>query len=155
MVRDKVSKKAYMTSLYIGYFLPTAMIGLFILGKWPDMFPLPGSAGATDRLITLLGIFLTIIFVLYHDNYRLMPGELRKSSTWFCSKQNCLLFAALTVAVEGVLLTLILSVLSVSGVEKGENQVQFEVDVVLTALILELIAILILLFLVGEPDRPR
>jgi 4-hydroxybenzoate polyprenyltransferase len=152
-IQDKTSEKAYYAALSMGYVLPIAMILLFLLGKVPAIQLLLPSTTAhqTDRLITLLGIFLTIIFVLYHDRYRTMPLELRLSPNWFLSKQSCLLFAALTVAVEAVLLTMIFSILSVGqGGEAALGQIQFRVDLILVALIVELIFILVLLFVVRD-----
>jgi 4-hydroxybenzoate polyprenyltransferase len=149
---DKASAKAYWSALGIGYLLPVGIIYLFVLAKLdPPQFQVPLSKDhQTDRLVALLGVFLTIIFVLYHDSYRIMPRRLKLSSEWFRERPSCLLFAALTVAVEAVMLAVALSILSYAqqvGYAVKVEEIQFQVDVILIALIVELIAILLLLLL--------
>ena len=74
-IGDKNVCESVLRGAWHGVRLPIALIALFLFGKLPVLYlPLPPfGAHQTDRLITLLGIFLTIIFVLYHDRYRTMP----------------------------------------------------------------------------------
>jgi 4-hydroxybenzoate polyprenyltransferase len=156
LIPNKTSALAYYVALVMGYVLPISMIVLFLVGNVPIVkLPLPATtAHQTDRLVTLLGIFLTIIFVLYHDRYRKMPDELRASFDWFLSKQGCLLFAALTVAVQAAFLTMIFAVLSVSeGSEEKLGQIQVQVDWILIALIVELVFILVFLFIAKDEGK--
>jgi 4-hydroxybenzoate polyprenyltransferase len=162
IVHDKYSRFAYFGSLFMGLILPISIIALFTLAKSTGLnsdshFPVSSATDPTDRFITLLGIFLMIIFLLYHQDYISMTTKLKNDPyEWFMSRRSCLLFAALTVAVEAVLLTFIFSIVGTERISEDAaisgNAVLFQVDFVLAFLIVELIAILIMLFLEPDPN---
>jgi 4-hydroxybenzoate polyprenyltransferase len=141
---QKDSRRAYVRALIIGYGLPIAVIFLMLLGKSPWLQLTPPNTGVqTDRLVTLLGVFLTIIFVLYPREFRQMPQDLSKR-TAFLTARSCLLFATFAIAVQAVLVTFMVSVLS--AMTADIRALQFQVDLVLLILILELLVVLLLLF---------
>jgi 4-hydroxybenzoate polyprenyltransferase len=158
MTREKNSKYAYNRARLMGYLLPISIIILMAAGKTSFLDSL-GSLSAndpfqTDRLITLLGVFLTIIFVLYPEEFRNMPEDIGKTES-FLSRRSCLLFGAATIAIQAVLVTFIFSVLSATNHSTLGN-LQFRVDIILMALILELVAILVLLLMVSRtPGSPN
>jgi 4-hydroxybenzoate polyprenyltransferase/membrane protein implicated in regulation of membrane protease activity len=162
LLQEKTSRKAYWSAVVIGYAVPIGITLLLLWGKFQGQHAVPeldGLEHQTDRVITLLGVFLTITFVLYHDDYRMMPSELRgQRSEWFLYRRNCLLFAALVVAVEAVLITAVFSILSlspqiVSATGVTLDQLQTQLDIVLLLLTAELVTVFVWLF-VERDDRP-
>lgn len=148
---------AHYCALAAGYLVPVIVIILMLAGRYSPIKDLivlkavPAAANVatqTDRLLTLLGVFLTLVFVLYPTEYRELRERLT-SHSHFMNRRGCLLFAGATIALQAVLVTFIFSVLSASQQEEL-RELQFRVDLTLIIFIVELIAILVMLLMMGS-----
>jgi len=148
-VKDKKSVTAHRRAMLIGYLLPLAIVLLILAGDSLFSFQIVQGQGLqTDRLVTLLGVFLTIIFVLFPEEYKALMQMMARGGSFKATK-NCLLFAAVVVAVEAVLVTFFFSVVNASIGMKLED-LQFRVDIILMVLIFELLFVLIFLLLLNR-----
>jgi len=149
---DKTSNQAKWVALSIGYLLPLGLIALMIIDESiqfdAEKIESWNLSHQTDRLITLLGVFLTIVFVLYPEDFKDFARKIGHFQPYL-SRRNCLLFAVFVIAVQGVFVTFMFSVML--AVEYSISAaLQVRVDKVLIILIVELLFILLLLFLASD-----
>jgi 4-hydroxybenzoate polyprenyltransferase len=129
--KDKTDKKFRIFSMAFGFALPIIIIfGLLLGSKYPNSILLLSSivysaSGAeaeiislSDRITTILGVFLTVIFVLLQSDYKeLMDSTLRARNSAndeyaFLVKKNCMLLFFVVASFVSIYALFVTSILS-------------------------------------------
>ncbi len=130
-VSNKTGKNFRLFSMAFGFALPLLIIGGLLLGSnYPNSILLLSSVVDTtapdgseinslsDRITTILGVFLTIIFVLLQSDYQeLMDNTLRARSSAtvkyaFLMKKNCMLLFFVVASFVSIYALFVTSILS-------------------------------------------
>jgi 4-hydroxybenzoate polyprenyltransferase len=124
LTKDKVTPQFRTLALLLGLSLPLTILGGVLIGIFrPDWIlvldePVTQTGDVTrqangalsDRITTILGVLLTIIFVLLQSKYEKFMKSLRRSNT-FLSIRNCMLLFFLIMSLVNVYALFVTSVL--------------------------------------------
>ena len=112
---DKATKGFSKVSTGLGFGLPVILIlGLYVGTDFPEFILLFGggaeSATLSDRITTILGVLLTIIFVLLQSDYQVLMRGYRKPET-FLSPKNCMLLFFVVISFVSIYALVVTSIL--------------------------------------------
>lgn len=124
LTKDKATPKFRMVALLLGLSLPLTILGGVLIGifkpDWILVLDEPvtqmgdetrqANGALSDRITTILGVLLTIIFVLLQSKYERFMKSLRSPNT-FLSIRNCMLLFFLIMSLVNVYALFVTSVL--------------------------------------------
>lgn len=113
---DKTTPRFSKISTALGFLLPVVLIaGLYVGHSFPDAILLfgggNGRASLSDRITTILGVLLTIIFVLLQSDYQALMKGYRDPKT-FLSKKNCMLLFFVVISFVSIYALFVTSILA-------------------------------------------
>jgi 4-hydroxybenzoate polyprenyltransferase len=152
-VGDKSSPKFRKPALAFGFTLPLLIVIGLSLGKvYPEAVLLFGSAvegktasSLSDRITTILGVLLTIIFVILQSHYKTLM-ESRSKTNSFIDTKNCMLLYFVIASFLSIYSLFVMSILN----KFFDNQIIAEAKVDEFQILSLVMIVLVLVFFVWD-----